>query len=34
MRSEDIPQILDRREGVFDPELEAQRKEGLQKAHN
>ena len=27
MRSEDIPQILDRLEAIFDPELEAQRKE-------
>ena len=31
MRSEDIPQILDRLEAVFDPELDAQRKEAYQK---
>jgi ribosomal protein L24E len=31
MRSEDIPQILDRLEAVFDPELEAQRKDAYQK---
>ena len=29
MRSEDIPQILDRLEAVFDPELEEQRKEAF-----
>ncbi|MFM7920737.1 MAG: helicase-related protein, partial [Planctomycetaceae bacterium] len=28
MRSEDIPQILDRLEAVFDPNLEQQRKSG------
>jgi len=31
MRSEDIPQILDRLEAIFDPELEAQRKEAFKK---
>jgi hypothetical protein len=31
MRSEDIPLILDRLEGVFDPELEARRKEMVKK---
>ena len=31
MRSEDIPQILDRLEAVFDPELEAQRKEAFER---
>lgn len=31
MRSEDIPQILDRLEAVFNPELEAQRKEAFKK---
>jgi hypothetical protein len=31
MRSEDIPQILDRLEAVFDPELAAQRKEAFDK---
>ncbi len=29
MRSEDIPQILDRLEAVFDPKLEDQRKEAF-----
>jgi hypothetical protein len=31
MRSEDIPQILDRLEAVFDPELKAQRKDAYKK---
>src|SRR5439155_10349086 len=31
MRSEDIPQIFDRLEAVFDPDLEAQRKDAYQK---
>ena len=31
MRSEEIPQILDRLEAVFDPELEAKRKEAFKK---
>jgi len=29
MRSEDIPQILDRLEGGFDPEMEEKRKEAF-----